>query len=129
VLGLVAIALWWAKRRKFVAGSGDPVFCSTRAIIAAICLTLLPGATTGGVFWLKFRTPTPDLTLNEQVPEAGHWRELLARNGYKTKGLEFIPTEIVAYLRPDGFRRRTLWPYFDFPYPRNPVWWLPPLVP
>lgn len=122
VLGLTMLALWRLRRAQFAAG-----ITQRPAVVAALCLMLLPFLTAGGVFWLKFRAMTPDLTLNEQVPEAGHWRDVLERNGHKTKGLAFLPTEIVAYLRPDALRRRRMWPPFDFPYPRNPVLWLPPL--
>src|SRR6185295_19200733 len=71
VLGVTSLALAWRTSHK--------------VRIAAICLTLLPALTVCGVFWMKFRTPFPDLTLNEQVPEAGHWREILDRNGNLTK--------------------------------------------
>jgi hypothetical protein len=96
-------------------------------LVAAACLGLLPSATAAGVFWLKFRTPLPDLRLNEQIPESPWWSEILRINGDKTGGLVFLPTELVAYLRPDGVIWQTAWPYADFAFPQNDILWLPPL--
>jgi hypothetical protein len=115
VLGLVVATLSWLRR-------------SRRVSVAAICLSLLPAMAVGGVFWLKFNTPTPSFELNEQVPEADHWRVILASNGGKSNGLAFTPTEIVAYLRPDAVVRTPGWPAYDFRFPREPYLALPPLT-
>ena len=65
-------------------------------LVAALCLVLLPGLTAAGVFWLKLRTPMPDLRTLEQVQEAPFWRQILRKNGDKAMGLVFAPTALVA---------------------------------
>jgi hypothetical protein len=139
VLGLVVAALWYfrdphaAVEDPATARGGDwhQTLRSSRSrgrvLVAAACLSLLPGLTAGGVFWLKLRTPIPDLRLNEQVQQAPWWRAILERNGDKTAGLVFTPTELVAYFRPDAVTRRPEWPFFDFRFPREPILWVPPL--
>ena len=117
VLGLLAAALWYRR---------DPR-PGRHVLAAALCLSLLPGLTAGAVFWLKLRTPLPSPLLNEQVQEAPHWRDILRRNGQKTMGLMFTPTELVAYFRPDAVTRQPEWPFFDFRFPREPILWVPPL--
>ena len=78
---------------------------------------------------MKFRTLIPDLHLNEQIPEAPHWRDLLRINGDRTSGLVFTPTELVAYFRPDALTLQREWPFVDFRFPPEPILWVPPLPP
>ncbi len=122
VLGLVvaALAQWTDAGRTLAVRRG-------RVFALAACLSLLPFLTASTVFWLKFRTPLPDLQLNEQVPEAPHWREILNRNGEVTRGLKFAPTELVAYLLPRPMTWRGAWPYVDFHHPPEDIRWLWPL--
>lgn len=139
VLGLVVAALWYfrdphaAAEEPGAAMGGDARQAVTssrsrgRVLVAALCLSLLPGLTAGGVFWLKLRTPIPDLRLNEQVPEEPWWSAILQKNGDRTGGLVFAPTELVAYFRPDAVIRRPEWPFFDFRFPKEPILWVPPL--
>jgi hypothetical protein len=115
VLGLVAAVLWCRNRS------------SRRVLAAALCLSLLPGLTAAGVFWLKLGTPIPNMLLNKEVQETTFWRTLLERNGGRMAGLMFAPTALVAYLRPDAVSPRREWPFFDFRFPQEPVLWLPPL--
>jgi hypothetical protein len=124
VLGLVVAALWYFSDSYQALNSSRS---RRRVLVAAACLSLLPGLTAGGVFWLKLRTPIPDLRLNEQVPEAPFWRAILEKNGGRTAGLVFTPTELVAYFRPDAVTRRREWPFFNFRFPREPILWVPPL--
>jgi hypothetical protein len=115
VLGLVAAG--WCWRTK----------ASRRTVAAALCLSLLPGLTAAGVFWLKLRTPIPSVLLNKQVQEAPHWKVILERNGGRTAGMLFIPTALVAYFRPDAVIRRSEWPFFDFRFPPESILWVAPL--
>jgi len=121
VLGLAVAVLGWRTAGPLLRRE------RRRVIVAAACLSLLPLATSAGVFWLKFRTPFPDLTLNEQVPEAEFWRDILTINGGKTRGLVFAPTELVAYFRPDVLRWEPKWPYAAFAFPTAEILWVPPL--
>ena len=139
MLGLVVAALWYfrvphaAVEDPATARGGDSHQAlrssrwRRRVLVAAACLSLLPGLTAGGVFWLKLGTPVPDLRLNEQIPERPWWKEILEKNGDKTAGLVFMPTELVAYFRPDAVTRRPEWPFFDFRFPPEPILWVPPL--
>jgi hypothetical protein len=139
VLGLVVAASWYFGHPRATiedpatapSGNSYQALRSSRSkgrvLVAAACLSLLPGLTAGGVFWLKLRTPIPDLRLNEQVPEMPWWRAILEKNGGKTTGLVFTPTELVAYFRPDAVTRRPEWPFFDFRFPAEPILWMPPL--
>lgn len=120
VLGLVVLALW-----RFGAPP-LPHERRGRVIAAAVCLSLLPALTAGGVFWLKFRTPFPSLTLNEQVPETPFWADILRVNGNRTRSFIFTPTELVAYFRPDAITWSGEWPYVDF-LPTKSTIWMPPL--
>lgn len=125
VLGLVVIAMW------ALSGSGDSkaaVSDSRRVLAWALCLSLLPGLTAAGVFWLKFRTPVPDPLINEQFRDAAHWKAIRQLNGDRTSSLLFTPTELVAYFRPDTVMRRDdEGPLFDFRFPKEPILWVPPL--
>jgi len=96
-------------------------------LAAALCLGLLPGLTTAGVFWLKLRSPMPSPLLNQQISQGKHWKAIRERNGGRTAGLLFAPTELVAYFRPDTVVRRSEWPYFDFRFPEEKILWVPPL--
>jgi hypothetical protein len=124
-LGLVVFAVWWSRQRQPEAGV--PVTSTKSAVAAALCLSLLPALTTAGVFWLKLRSPMPSPLLNQQISEEPHWKAVRQRNGGRTGGLVFAPTELVAYFRPDTVVRTSQWPYFDFRFPRDKMLWVPPL--
>lgn len=115
VLGLVAAWACWRRRS------------TRRELVAVLCLSLLPGLTAAGVFWLKLRTPIPSVLMSKQVQQAPHWREILQRNGGRTSGLIFTPTALLAYFRPDTVVRRPEWPLFVFRFPEEPIRWVPPL--
>jgi hypothetical protein len=115
VLGVVIAVL------SYVSGRG------TRAYVAALCLGLLPGLTAAGVLYLKVRTPVPNHRLSDQMTQAPHWRTILARNGDRTAGLAFAPTELFAYFRPDALVRTREWPFLDFRDWQEMMVWLPPL--
>ena len=136
VLGLVVVALWHFRDPHAASGQPDPAMShqifkpsesSRRVLVAALCLSLLPALTAGGVFWLKLRTPAPSPLLNEQFSRADHWKAILRRNGHRTSGLVFAPTELIAYFRPDAITVRGEWPFFDFRFPEEPILWVPPL--
>lgn len=98
-----------------------------RALAAALCISILPGLTAAGVFWLKLRAPIPSVLMNKQVQEAPHWRDILRRNGGRTAGLIFTPTALTAYFRPDSVTYQPEWPYFDFRFRQATITWVPPL--
>jgi hypothetical protein len=115
VLGFVVAALaYWREPGR-------------RLPLAAIGICLLPGLTAAGVLYLKVGTPLPDHHISEQMTKAPHWRIILNKNGDKTAGLMFAPTELFAYLRPDALTRTGSWPFFDFRDWHEMMVWLPPL--
>jgi hypothetical protein len=143
VLGLVVIAMWALSGSRDSEGAVrdldtakecgpgqavPPLHTSRRVLVWALCLGLLPGLTAAGVFWLKVRTPVPNPLINEQFQLAPHWKVVRQRNGNRTSGLMFTPTELVAYFRPDTvIRRNDEGPFFDFRFPEEPILWVPPL--
>jgi hypothetical protein len=114
VLGLVVFALSFA-------------YPARRVRNAALCICLLPGLTAAGVLYLKVRSPLPDHHISEQMTKAPHWLMILSKNGDKTAGLMFAPTELFAYFRPDALTRTPEWPFFDFRRWEEMTVWLPPL--
>ena len=69
----------------------------------------------------------PSPLLNQQISTGPHWKAIRQRNGGRTGGLVFAPTELVAYFRPDTVVRRSEWPYLDFRFPEEKILWVPPL--
>jgi len=115
VLGLVVAVLAYLK---------DP---GRRLPVAALAICLLPGLTSAGVLYLKVQSPFPDHHISEMMTKAPHWRIILNRNGDRTAGLMFAPTELFAYLRPDALTRTGKWPFFDFRDWQEMMVYLPPL--
>jgi hypothetical protein len=90
-----------------------------------LMISLLPGLTSALILWLKFGTFFPKLDLHIAVPESAMWKEIWALNGGKGFGLEFFPSNLLAYFRPDAlaynnwqasFLRPTIFP-FDYVWP------------
>ena len=90
-----------------------------------LLVSLLPGLTSALMLWLKFRTVFPKLDLNIMVPENAMWKEIWTINGGKGFGLEFIPSNLLGYFRPDAiaynnwqvtFLRPSVFP-FDYLWP------------
>ena len=94
---------------------------------AALAICLLPGLTSAGVLYLKVRSPFPDHHISEMMIKAPHWRIILNRNGDRTAGLMFAPTELFAYFRPDALTRTSQWPFLNFRDWQEMMVYLPPL--
>ncbi|MEO7273007.1 MAG: hypothetical protein ABI211_13495 [Vicinamibacterales bacterium] len=129
VLGLVVWVVWRYRQVRpdhpLSAAASAKSESTQRVVVAALCLSLLPGLTAAGVFWLKLRSPLPSPLLNQQISTGPHWKVIRQRNGGHTGGLMFAPTELVAYLRPDTVVRGPEWPYFDFRFPADEILWVP----
>ena len=82
----------------------------------AVALIILPAVTTVSIFELKFGAPTPNLLSDPGIMQAWWWRDILATNGNQTVGLEFVPTALVAYLRPDSVLVSAAFPFVNFHY-------------
>ena len=73
-----------------------------------------------GVFTLKFGTPFPSLLLNQQVggPSADpNWIALRKANHGQLQGFRFVPTALLAYLRPDTLVFTHQFPYVNYRFP------------
>jgi hypothetical protein len=77
-------------------------FRISRDLVAACSLAVLPLALTAFTYWLKFRTPFPDVSLNQAIANYPGWQAIREANGGKFFGAIFIPTMLWAYLRPDS---------------------------
>ncbi len=82
-------------------------------IVGPTLLAILPAITVFGVWMLKFGELVPDLRLHEQVSGSPNWKDVLAKNGGVTAGPVFIPTALLAYLRPDGLEFTNTSPFVD----------------
>jgi hypothetical protein len=90
---------------------GDRVFAAP--IVAAGIAPLLIGA---ALNWAKFRHPFM-FPLEDQVWTQlnAHRREALRRNGGTLTGIQFLPTSLVNYFRPDGIRFVGFFPFITLP--------------
>ena len=69
-----------------------------------------------GGYWLKFHTPTPSLLLNQQIggPTAQpYWLNIRRLNHNVLQGPRFIPSTLLAYLRPDGLSFSSAFPFVN----------------
>jgi hypothetical protein len=76
----------------------------TRVLAPAVALAAVPAAACLGTWWLKFGTPFPNILLNQQMggPSAAPWWIAIERVDHNTlQGIRFLPTGLIAYLRPD----------------------------
>ena len=127
-VGHGAVALW----RRAGGGSGaDRPFdwlgigagATGRTRFAGLTLaTAVPVVLYAVVNEIKFRTLF-SLPLTRQVYTAdnAHRRAVLAANHGSLFGLEYIPTGLLAYLRPDALRFSQLFPFVTFPGPATLV--------
>lgn len=79
-------------------------------------VAVVPVVTCLGVYWLKFHTPTPSLLLNQEIGGPGTqpwWRNIRSLNHNVLQGPRFIPTTLVAYLRPDGLTFTSAFPFVN----------------
>jgi hypothetical protein len=93
---------------------GEPVRWSLLAVLAT-CV-VVPLAAYAAVNEAKFGSMF-GLPLNRQVETmiSPHRRAVLAANGGSLFGLAFVPTALLAYLRPDGLTLTRLFPFVMFP--------------
>ncbi len=102
-----------------IAAYARPQMTSRRmVVVAGVALALTPILTTTTVFWLKLRTVAPDLLMHEGLPETPPWNDIFRRNHNATQGLQFVPTALVIYLRPDSFKFDSVAPWVDFRVPK-----------
>lgn len=135
------IGLWWAIPAAVAAANARPTAILSmvvigagltvvaargrptrwNVIVASSLIAVVPATTALGVFMLKFDQPVPDLTLNEQVPEAPAWAAVLDANGNRTIGVQFVPTTLLAYFRPDSLQVAADFPWIDYAQQHGPT--------
>lgn len=125
-LGLVAavhFVAWLRHRTGWEGESGLGRFAGvddTAARLATVallaCSVLLPVGLYAWINEVKFHTLF-SLPLGQQVETmiSAHRRATLAANGGSLFGLKFVPTALVAYLRPDALVVTRLFPFLMFP--------------
>jgi hypothetical protein len=113
-LGLLAAASLSARSRRFVALPDDGhrwfgwlVLACAVPVGAYVYVNM---AKFGSPFGLPFDRQFVALASPEQ-------RATLRANGGSLFGLQFVPTNLLIYLRPDGFDLTRLWPWVRFPGP------------
>jgi len=108
VIGAMLAAAWFASGR-----GGDENRRWWRATLAA---GLIPLAIGCAVTWAKFGVPF-GLPMHNQVFTKinEHRREFLAANGGRYFNPEFVPSTALAYLRPDGLRFTSVFPFITLP--------------
>jgi len=105
--GIVIRALLDARRKRL----------DWRLLLLGATVSIVPAVTCLGVFVLKFHTPFPSILLDEQVSgpnEGPAWAAVRRVNHDSLSGLRFIPTMFVAYVRPDGVKFASGFPFVDF---------------
>lgn len=102
VAGWLALGRGGAEKRRW-----------TLPVLAAGLVPLLVEAT---VNWAKFGAPFT-LPLAEQVWTQinAHRRHFLAVNGGRGFSLRFLPSTVVAYLKPSGLRLSSIFPFITLP--------------
>ncbi len=107
-LGTIAAAVWIASGRL---KSSDARLWPR--VLAAGMLPLLVGIL---INYLKFRHPYMFPLQNQVWTELNaHRREVLAQNGGTLAGLQFFPSSLVNYFRPDGIRFVDYFPWVTLP--------------
>lgn len=88
-----------------------------RQILLGLAVAVLPVVTCFGVYWLKFHTFLPSQLFDQQVsgPEASpYWLALRRVDHNSLSAARFIPTDLLAYIRPDGLAVQSSFPFVDF---------------
>lgn len=86
------------------------------SLLLAGIVAVLPVFAALGAWWLKFRTPVPSVLLDQQIggPSAAPWWLAIRRlNHNHLQGVRFLPTALVAYLRPDDISLSSAFPFFN----------------
>jgi hypothetical protein len=108
VIGALLIAGWFALGRGGVE--------RRRWALPVAAAGLIPFALGCLVTWIKFGAPiSVPLANQEWTRVSAHRRYYLAVNGGKGFRLQFLPSTLTAYFRPNGIHLSTLFPYVTLP--------------
>ncbi len=108
MIGAVLVAVWFASGR---AGARQRPW--SLSVLAAGLVPLAIGCT---VTWVKFGDAFIQPLGAQVFSHVNKHRHLfLVANGGKAYSLNFVPTTLWAYLRPDGLRISTVYPFITLP--------------
>ncbi len=108
VIGAVLIALW------FRSGRGGEE--NRRWFVPVLVAGIVPLLSGWFVNWVKFGVLFgPPVTDQVWTHVNAYRRQFLAANHNSEVGLAFVPSTALAYLRPDGLRFTSVFPYFTLP--------------
>ena len=128
-----ALHLWRSRRAPSEAGAGG-LLARLRwlgpgaddhgghHVMALAAATIAPVAAYAAVNWIKFRSlfsvPFDSQGISLVDPVRQHFLE---QNGGTFFGLQFVPTTLVQYLRPDALRLSAGFPFVDFAPPLSSI--------
>jgi Alpha-(1->3)-arabinofuranosyltransferase len=122
-LGLVflgELVAWWQERRdravpRWSATLRPARIPAARKVVLALVACVAPVLLYSSLNVAKFGTPL-SVPWEKQVftEVSSARRDFLAENGNTFFGAQFVPTTLVAYLRPDAFRFDDQFPYLGF---------------
>ena len=103
-------------------GARDRSRDGQRSVVLGAALATIPLVTSFGVGWLKFRSLSPSFT-NYTASNSPKMQELLQANDGELRGLRFVPSHVVNYLRPDSLAFDRAWPWVQHAVPgqKSPV--------
>ncbi|MGC9960380.1 MAG: hypothetical protein ABSE47_00590 [Acidimicrobiales bacterium] len=111
----------WRRRFTRLLGIPEPEARTWTTIVLVTCV-LVPVLIYVAINEVKFGTSF-SVPFDNQVETAisAHRRATLAANGGSLFGLKFVPTALLAYLRPDALHVTRLFPWLMFPPSANVV--------
>lgn len=92
------------------------------ALIGSFALMCLPPLILVSTYLMKFGTVFPDQNMNRYIATSPFWRALLDANGGRFFGLDFIPTHIWDFFRPDALHYKLDYPRGIFFTQSSVVW-------
>jgi hypothetical protein len=84
------------------------------AVLLGAAVAILPVATCLGAWWLKFHTLLPNYLINQQIATQPWWLTIRRIDHDQLQGLRYVPTTLLAYLRPDGITLASSFPFVGF---------------
>lgn len=97
-LGLFLIGVSWWRGTEASDTAPHPVL----ALALKTLLAIVPGVLCASVFFAKFSTPLPSFMLNTGIRYSEYWIAIRLANGNATSGLQFVPTQLWNFVRPDN---------------------------
>jgi len=107
----IVIGVWQVARKQ-----------TLKSQISSFVLIVAPPITLAGTYLLKFGTIFPDQNMNRFIATSPAWRSILDANGGRFFGLDFIPTHVWDFFRPDALQYKLDYPRGIF-FTQSTVLW------